>query len=63
METFVSILMLAGIALVAGAVVLFRKGRRQQALLMAAAGLIMFANVAIWLIPTDDGRSLVNPES
>lgn len=63
METFVSILMLAGIALVTGAVVLFRKGRRQQALLMAAAGLVMFANVAIWLMPTDDGRSLVNPES
>ncbi len=61
METFVSILMLAGIALLAGAVVLFRKGRRQQALLMAAAGLVMFANVAVWLMPTDDGRSLVNP--
>lgn len=63
METFVSILMLAGIALVAGAVVLLRKGRRQQALLMAAAGLVMFVNVAIWLMPTEDGRSLVNPES
>lgn len=51
-----SILMLAGVALMIGAIYLFRKSQdRQKAILMLIASLVMFANVAIWLIPTSQG--------
>jgi carbon starvation protein CstA len=46
-----SLTMLAALALLAGAVVLLRRGDRRRALLMAAAGLVALANVAIWSIP------------
>ena len=61
MDTIVSIFMLAGLALSAGAIALWRKGRGKQAGLMLLAAMLMFGNVVIWLAPTDDGRSLVDP--
>lgn len=50
-DTIMSILMLSGTALAGGAVYVFRKGDRRRALLMTVAALIMFANVAVWLVP------------
>lgn len=50
-ETMISVLMLTGIVLIAGAVFVFRSGDRRRALLMIIAALVMFANVAIWMVP------------
>jgi hypothetical protein len=50
-DTIISILMLTGVLLTGGAVLVFRKGDRRRALLMLIAALVMFANVAIWLVP------------
>ncbi|HKX87917.1 MAG TPA: hypothetical protein VJM13_01790 [Sphingopyxis sp.] len=50
-DTIMSILMLTGVLLTGGAVLVFRKGDRRRALLMLIAALVMFANVAIWLVP------------
>lgn len=46
-----SLTMLAALALLGGALVLWRRGERRKALLMAAAGLVALANVAIWSLP------------
>ena len=50
-DTIISILMLTGVLLTGGAVIVFRTGDRRRALLMLVAALVMFANVAIWLVP------------
>ena len=50
-DTIMSILMLTGVLLTGGGVLVFRKGDRRRALLMFVAALVMFANVAIWLVP------------
>jgi hypothetical protein len=53
-----SIVMIAVIALIAGAVFLWRKpGMRKQALLMLALAAIGLINVAIWTVPDGQGRS------
>ena len=58
-SVILSIAMIAGFALLWGAWRLYKRGcSRQQMWLMVAASLIMFANVAIWTIPDDNGRSL-----
>lgn len=47
-----SLLMLAGFLLTAGGIWLLAGGNdRKRALLMLAAGLVMFGNVAIWTVP------------
>lgn len=52
--TILSLLMLAGLALAGGGIYLIAKRRdRQRGLLMVAAGLVMFVNVAIWAVPLD----------
>lgn len=57
--TILSILMLAGMALLAGGLhLLVRRRDRRRGLLMLGAAIVMFANVAIWIVPTGDGRSL-----
>jgi uncharacterized membrane protein YhiD involved in acid resistance len=61
-DLIISIFMAAGFALSAGAVILFRRDRRRQAALMLLAAILMFGNAAIWLVPTDSGASLANPE-
>jgi hypothetical protein len=50
-DTIIALLMLAGFVLCGGAYFVLRRGDRQKALLMLVAGLMMFANVAIWLVP------------
>ncbi|WP_164847446.1 hypothetical protein [Sphingobium algorifonticola] len=49
--TVLSILMLAGIALTGGGITMLAKNHdRKQAALMLVAGLVMFGNVAVWVI-------------
>lgn len=49
-----SLTMLAALALLGGAAVLWRRSERRKALLMAAAALVALANVAIWTLPAPD---------
>jgi drug/metabolite transporter superfamily protein YnfA len=47
-----SLTMLAALALIAGAIVLWvKRGERRKALLMIVAALVALANVAIWSLP------------
>jgi hypothetical protein len=47
-----SLLMLAGILLSAGGIwLLVKGGDRRRALLMLGAAIVMFGNVAIWMLP------------
>lgn len=60
LDLVLSLVMLAALALVAGAVVLWRRGSRQQAALMALLAAIMLVNVAIWTLPGTDGETPVD---
>ncbi|ALH80748.1 hypothetical protein [Sphingopyxis macrogoltabida] len=59
-DLLLSIVMLTGLALLGGAVMVFRHGDRRRALLMVIAALVMFANVAIWTIPTKEAAASVH---
>lgn len=62
-DIVLSLLMLAGIALLLGSFYLFRKGEdRKKALLMLVASLVMFGNLAIWLIPNPDGTTITSEQ-
>jgi hypothetical protein len=53
-----SIVMLAALALLAGAFVLWRRtGELRNPALMALLALIALANVLIWTVPTSDGTT------
>jgi len=57
-----SLLMLAGAALVAGGVYVLRKGiNKKQGWLMLLAAAVMFANVGIWTIPVPESNQPVAP--
>lgn len=56
-DIIMSIIVLAAIALVAGAFVLWRKGLGKQAMLMLILAMVMVVNVAIWMIPTESGET------
>ena len=65
MDLIFSLVMLAAIALVIGAVWLWRRGpempnARKQALLMLVLAVVMVVNLAIWLIPDKDGAALMD---
>jgi len=61
MNLTLSIMMLAALALLAGAGFLwFKKNERKQAGLMALLALIMIANIAIWIVPTASGEAPVD---
>lgn len=58
--TLLSVLVLAGIGLLVGAHVLARRdGMSQKVWLMIAVALVMFGNVAIWVVPMGDGQAPV----
>ena len=60
MDIAISLLVLTAIALVLGAVALFRRGGyRKQAVLMLVLAAVMAVNVVIWTVPTQEGNSLV----
>jgi len=57
-DTVLSIVVLAAMALVAGAWFLWRRGgSRKQVFLMILLALIMVANVAIWTFPDASGEA------
>lgn len=62
MDTILSIMVLAIVALLLGAVALWRRGVRRQAVLMTILALIAAGNVAIWLTPNEQGRALVDDQ-
>ncbi len=62
MDLVLSIMSLAAVALVLGAIWLWRKDAafRKQALLMLFLAAVMAVNVAIWTIPTSEGVTPVD---
>ena len=61
--TTLAILMLAAIAMVLGAGLLWRRrGASKQVWLMLVLGAVLIANVAIWVVPSADGTAPVRQE-
>jgi hypothetical protein len=61
MSAALSLLVLTALALVLGAVFLWRRGgSRKQVLLMLVLAAVLAANVAIWTLPGTSGKSLVD---
>ncbi|MCP9222310.1 hypothetical protein MKP08_06060 [Erythrobacter sp. LQ02-29] len=60
LSVVLSLLVLATIALTLGAVVLWRRGVRKQALLMLVLAAIAVVNIAIWTLPGADGAAPVD---
>ena len=52
-------MMLAALALGAGAVVLWRRGERQRPALMALLVVVFLVNVGIWTLPDASGEAPV----
>ena len=62
LDLVLSILVLAALALIGGAIVLWRRGQRQQALLMLVLAGVMAVNVGIWVLPDEAGQAPVGRE-
>lgn len=61
MNVVLSIVMLAAIALVVGAVVIWRRtGDIKKALLMGFLAIIAAMNVAIWTVPDSSGEAPID---
>ena len=60
MDTILSIVALAAIALVAGAITLWRRGVRKQAGLMLVLAVVMAVNVLIWTLPDSGGTAPID---
>ena len=57
-DTVLSILVLAAIALLLGAFVLWRRGGpKRQVILMVILALVAIGNVAIWIVPDSQGKA------
>lgn len=56
-DLIISVILLAAIALAAGAFAMWRRGHSRQAMLMAILAFIMIINVAIWLVPMEGGNT------
>jgi hypothetical protein len=52
-----SLMMLAAIALIGGALVLWRRGERKRPALMALLVVVLLVNVAIWTVPDASGEA------
>lgn len=62
LDTALSLLVIAAVALLGGAYLQWRRGNRKQAGLMLVLAAVMAANVAIWSVPNEQGASLVTQE-
>ncbi|MDL2353256.1 MAG: hypothetical protein QFC78_10465 [Pseudomonadota bacterium] len=61
--TVLSILMLAAIAMLLGAIFLWRqRGTSKQVWLMLVLAIVLIANVAIWVVPSQNGTAPVQQE-
>jgi drug/metabolite transporter superfamily protein YnfA len=61
MDLILSMLVLAALAMVAGAILLWRRGGAQkQVWLMLLLAVIMIANVLIWTLPDKDGTAPID---
>lgn len=58
LDTALSLLMLAAIALVAGAAFLLRRGERKRPVLMLTLAGVMVMNLIIWTLPDKSGSTL-----
>ena len=52
-----SLMMLAALALTAGAVALWRRGERKRPALMALMVVVLLVNVGIWTLPDASGEA------
>ena len=62
LATVLSLLMLAMLVLVAGAIFLWRKGERKRPALMLVLALVAGINVAIWTLPDERGEAPLGRE-
>lgn len=63
LNAILSLAMIAAFLLLFGAWKRWRReGFGQQMWLMVAAALVIFANIAIWVVPDEKGNSLVTGE-
>ena len=60
MDTVLSVVALAALALVAGAIYLWRRGVRKQAGLMLVLAVVMMVNVLIWTLPDSGGTAPID---
>ena len=60
MDTVLSVVALAALALVAGAIYLWRRGVRKQAGLMLVLAGVMIVNVLIWTLPGSGGTAPID---
>ena len=60
MDTVLSVVALAALALVAGAIFQWRRGARKQAGLMLVLAGVMIANVLIWTVPDGSGTAPID---
>lgn len=58
LDAALSLMMLATIALVGGAVFLLRRGERKRPVLMLTLAGIMVVNLIIWTLPDNTGTTL-----
>ncbi|MDT9011961.1 MAG: hypothetical protein RL671_1559 [Pseudomonadota bacterium] len=57
--TVLSLLTLAVLLMLAGAVLQWRRGERRKAVLLVILALVAGINVAIWTVPYDNGEAPV----
>ena len=61
MDTILSVLVLAAVALVGGAIFLWRRdGAKKQVWLMLVLAVVMIVNVLIWTLPDKDGTAPID---
>ena len=59
LATALSLMVLAALALTAGAVALWRRGERKRPALMALMVVVLLVNVGIWTLPDASGEAPV----
>lgn len=57
LDVVLSLVVLAAVALLAGAFFAYRRGHAKQAGLMVLLALVALVNVAIWTVPMADGSA------